>query len=157
MGAGRSNMSIWINILDIFKNIIRLFGPRKRYTHSIPLALPRSYSIIPHPFSPPSRQRGPSLSMTMIMIMSDLRALKYKIGLLFTLRKGIWDKEAVIKDSFITPYYKIIGCKIHGHNWSTHEDSIKFDFPPNRFHCWKCSKWTTRSKIRNVKIDDIFK
>lgn len=64
----------------------------------------------------------------------------------------VWYREMIIKDSFVTPYNKLIGCRMFGHNWST-----EGDFKDNRIYCWKCEKWSSRSDIRNDRINRILR
>ena len=65
------------------------------------------------------------------------------------------DRNLVIKDSFITPYNKIVGCKVFGHKWSTKEEEKKYDLDLK--YCWKCCKYGTLSDVRSDKIDKILK
>ena len=69
-------------------------------------------------------------------------------------RFGKWNKEMVIKDSFTTPYYKYIGCKINGHKWSSKEDSIRYDLGENII-CWNCMSYTNRIDIREKNLKKI--
>ncbi len=65
------------------------------------------------------------------------------------------DRHLVIKDSFVIPYNKIIGCKIFGHRWSSREEEVKYDLDSK--YCWKCSKYSTVSDVRNDLIGKILK
>lgn len=76
--------------------------------------------------------------------------------LFFTNKKNKWRREYIIKDSFITPFNKRIGCKLFGHKWSTDEDDIRYGFS-GRSYCWKCNKWQTKEETRDDKIKSILK
>jgi len=87
------------------------------------------------------------------------RNLRWKLRLLFSIpwyRNDNWSRQMIIKDSFITPFNKSIGCRLFGHNWSNAEDKIKYEFGDNKY-CWRCGKWETETivDIRNKKISDI--
>lgn len=93
--------------------------------------------------------------------------LRYKLKVLFSFHVfGItigfgkvnrWNREYIIKDSFITPFNKKVGCKVFGHRWSTPEEEQKYNIDPGYHHCWKCSKWITDSEMRDEKIKNLLK
>jgi hypothetical protein len=71
------------------------------------------------------------------------------------IRPRSFNKHLIIKDSFITPYYRIAGCKLFGHRWSSKEEDKKYEF--DRKYCWNCSKYGTMGDIRDEKINKILK
>ena len=81
--------------------------------------------------------------------------VKNSLKELFFISKG-WNRDLIIKDTFITPFHKKIGCKLFGHKWSTEEDNSKYDFDGN-FLCWKCHKWETKEQRRNSKLEKLIK
>lgn len=50
-----------------------------------------------------------------------------------------YHRKIFILDNFITPYYKKIGCKLHGHKF-------KKDYEDNSYYCTKCYKWITEKQ-----------
>lgn len=85
---------------------------------------------------------------------NNWKGFRHKLKLLFK-RKETWSKEMIIKDSFITPFNKIIGCRMFGHKWSTDKEMVDYDLV-NKY-CWKCSKYTTIADLRNEKISKLIK
>ena len=63
-----------------------------------------------------------------------------KIKQVLSIIKKLNDKyyrKIFILDNFITPYYKMIGCKIKPHTFRFNEDG---------YFCTKCSKWLTEKQ-----------
>ena len=131
--TGRDNMSIWKDLENIYLSV------------RIP--------------NVPKRLKSQAYDATSFIRKNHIRKFFYHLSILFSRSKSdSLNRKMVIKDSFITPYYKIIGCKIKGHNWSTKEDAIKYDFGDiGKKHCWNCTKWSTISELRNDKLKSILK
>ncbi len=85
------------------------------------------------------------------------RRVKRSINLLFG--SNTYDRSLVIKDSFVTPFNQIIGCRLFGHNWCTKEEIDKYDL--DTYLCWKCLKRESKSirkeNDREEKINKILK
>lgn len=63
------------------------------------------------------------------------------------------NRDMFVKDNFIQPFYKLIGCKIFGHNY-------RKDYDPVEYICLKCWKRiseqqhdsiTRRKKLQKIK------
>ena len=89
--------------------------------------------------------------------------LKYKewsrfrknILILFFLKRGKYERRLIVKDTFVTPFFKsMFGCRFFGHEWH-------YDSEDNYYICYKCFGRETPQdhKINNrqQKIDKILK
>lgn len=96
-------------------------------------------------------------------IFQDIKYKKWKkvkrslLDLLLFWKKS-YNRGLVVKDTFITPFNKKIGCKMFGHRWCSEEEIERYDLD-DQFICWKCfkreDKTTRKSNSREDKIDKI--
>ena len=64
-----------------------------------------------------------------------------------------WNRKYIIKDSFQTPFNKLIGCKLFKHKWSTEKEILDYDL--DDYVCWKCNKRESFSTRKSNKRDEI--
>lgn len=93
-------------------------------------------------------------------LKSELKYKEYKrfrrnLLILFFLKKGKYERRLIIKDTFITPFFKsMFGCNLFGHEWH-------FDSEYNYYICYKCFKHETpdnhKSNLRQEKLDKILR
>ena len=84
------------------------------------------------------------------------KTYKEKIIKVYKLFKNVilhkWDRETFLKDNFIQPFDKHIGCKIFGHNY-------RKDYDPVEYICLKCWKRISEqeydSQVRRKKLQKI--
>jgi len=94
-----------------------------------------------------SQYRVRSYSLWMDLKFKNYKRFKRNLLILFYLKRDAWsDRKLIIKDSFTTPFYKSIGCKITAHDW--HKDSEE-----DYYVCLKCHKWQS-SQERKVSNRD---
>jgi len=86
----------------------------------------------------------------------DWKKLKKQLSS-FLPNRSKWIRECVIKDSFITPFNKKIGCRIFKHRWCTKEEIDRYDL--YEYVCWKCNKRESidsrKSNERDEKLKSI--
>jgi len=88
-----------------------------------------------------------SFSLWMDLKFKNFKRFRRNLSILFYSKRDVWsERKMIIKDSFVTPYYKFIGCKITSHEWHKDEDG-------DGYVCWKCHKWET-SKQRKISNRD---
>lgn len=90
-----------------------------------------------------------SFSLWMDWKYKNFSRFRKNLLILFLLKRDDWyERKMIIKDSFTTPFNKIIGCKITSHDW--HKDS-----EDDYYVCWKCHKWETSDQRKISKRDEI--
>ena len=58
-----------------------------------------------------------SFSLWMDWKFKNFNRFRKNLSILFYLKRDAWsERKMIIKDSFTTPYYKFIGCKITSHD-----------------------------------------
>ena len=88
-----------------------------------------------------------SFSLWMDLKFKNFKRFRRNLSILFYSKRDVWsERKMIIKDSFVTPYYKFIGCKITSHDWHKDKDD-------DAYVCWKCHKWET-SKQRKISNRD---
>jgi hypothetical protein len=88
-----------------------------------------------------------SFSLWMDLKFKNFKRFRRNLSILFYLKRDVWsERKMIIKDSFVTPYYKFIGCKIASHDWH----NLPQD---DAYVCYKCHKWET-SKQRKISNRD---
>ena len=90
----------------------------------------------------------------------DLKHKQFKrfrknLMILFFLKRGKYERKLIVKDTFITPFYKsMFGCNWFGHEWH-------YDREDDCFICYKCFKHETsdnhKKNLREDKINKILK